>query len=62
MITNPDPRVRTDLFQFLNQYNFAITDNGYFIAYKAVIVKEEAKDEDEGRKEDDEDTEDDTRQ
>jgi len=46
LITNSDPRVRTDLFKFLNQYNFAITDNGYFIAYKAVIVKEESKDED----------------
>lgn len=46
LITNPDPRVRTDLFQFLNEYNFAITDNGYFIAYKAVIVKEESKNED----------------
>ena len=46
LVTNPDPRVRTDLFQFLNHYNFAITDNGYFIAYKAVVVKEKSKDED----------------
>lgn len=46
LITNPDPRVRTDLFEFLKHYSFAITDNGYFIAYKAVIVKENSKDED----------------
>lgn len=46
LVTNPDPRVRTDLFEFLQHYNFGITDNGYFIAYKAVQVKDEAKDED----------------
>lgn len=38
LVTNPDIRVREDLFKFLQTYNFAITDNGYFIAYKAVEV------------------------
>jgi hypothetical protein len=42
LVTNPDERVREDLFKFLQTYNFAITDNGYFIAYKAVEVKESA--------------------
>lgn len=42
LVTNPDPRVREDLFEFLQQYNFVITDNGYFNAYKAVEVKEQA--------------------
>lgn len=44
LVTNPDIRVREDLFEFLQTYNFAITDNGYFIAYKAVEVKEAASD------------------
>jgi len=39
LLTNPDPRVREDLFKFLQEYNFAITDNGYFVAYKAVEAK-----------------------
>jgi hypothetical protein len=43
LVTNPDPRVRNDLFLFLQTYNFAITDNGYFIAYKAVEVKKQAE-------------------
>jgi hypothetical protein len=42
LITNPDTRVREDLFLFLQNYNFSITDNGYFIAYKSVEVKEAA--------------------
>jgi hypothetical protein len=42
LVTNPDPRVREDLFTFLREYNFAITDNGYFNAYKAVEVKQQA--------------------
>ena len=42
LIANPDPRVREDLFEFLQTYNFAITDNGYFVAYKGVEVKEDA--------------------
>jgi len=40
LVTNSDPRVREDLFKFLQEYNFAITDNGYFVAYKAVEVKD----------------------
>jgi hypothetical protein len=42
LVTNPDPRIREDLFLFLQNYNFSITDNGYFIAYKSVEVKEAA--------------------
>ncbi len=41
LITNPDIRVREDLFEFLQNYSFSITDNGYFIAYKAVEIKTE---------------------
>jgi len=44
LVSNPDIRVREDLFEFLQTYNFAITDNGYFVAYKAVEVKEGATD------------------
>lgn len=44
LVSNPDIRVREDLFKFLQTYNFAITDNGYFIAYKAVEVKDAASD------------------
>lgn len=40
LVTNPDTRVREDLFKFLSTYNFALTDYGYFIAYKALLVKE----------------------
>jgi len=36
LMLNPDKQVREDLFKFLTQYDFAITDNGYFIAYKVV--------------------------
>jgi hypothetical protein len=42
LVSNPDTRVRQDLFKFLQEYNFSITDNGYFIAYKALEVKEQA--------------------
>lgn len=38
---NPVERVRLDLFKFLMQYDFGITDKGYFIAYKAVRNLEE---------------------
>lgn len=41
LVTNPDTRVREDLFKFLQTYNFTITDNGYFVGYKAVNIKEE---------------------
>jgi hypothetical protein len=43
LVSNPDARVRQDLFEFLQHYNFSITDNGYFIAYKAVEVKQAAE-------------------
>jgi hypothetical protein len=39
LVINPDTRVREDLFKFLQEFNFSITDNGYFNAYKAVEVK-----------------------
>lgn len=42
LVTNPDPRVREDLFKFLQTYSFSITDNGYFIGYKALEVKLQA--------------------
>lgn len=42
LVTNPDSRVREDLFKFLQNYNFSITDNGYFIGYKALEVKKQA--------------------
>lgn len=43
LVSNPDPRVREDLFTFLQNYSFSITDNGYFIAYKSLEVKEAAE-------------------
>lgn len=36
LMLNPDKRVRDGLFQFLCEYKFAITDNGYFTGYKVV--------------------------
>lgn len=42
LVSNPDARVREDLFVFLQNYNFSITDNGYFIANKALEVKQAA--------------------
>jgi hypothetical protein len=36
LMVNPDKRVRESLFQFLSKFDFAITDNGYFVTYKAV--------------------------
>jgi hypothetical protein len=43
LVSNPDARVRNDLFEFLQHYNFSITDNGYFVVYKAVEVKQAAE-------------------
>lgn len=37
LLLNPDKHVRHSLFKFAEQFNFPITDNGYFIAYKSVI-------------------------
>lgn len=36
LMLNPDKKIRETLFNFLNEYMFAITDNGYFTAYKVV--------------------------
>jgi hypothetical protein len=38
---NPDPRARQDLFEFLEGGDFSITTNGYFVAYRNVVVKNE---------------------
>ncbi len=35
LILNPDTHVREDLFKFMDTYDFPITDNGYFIGYRA---------------------------
>lgn len=43
LMINPDPRVRTSLFDFIKVHDFVITDSGYFIAYKAVIKNKLAK-------------------
>lgn len=40
---NPDPVVRDRLYNFAERYNFPITSEGYFIAYKAVKYKEYLK-------------------
>jgi hypothetical protein len=39
LLSNPDTRVRNDLFEFLVQHKFSITDYGYFTGYKAVKVR-----------------------
>lgn len=36
LLINPDERVRTSLFDFISKHDFAITDNGYMVVYKAV--------------------------
>ena len=36
---NPDPRARHDLFKFLDGGKFTITQGGYFVAYRNVILK-----------------------
>jgi hypothetical protein len=36
LMLNPDKVIRDTLFDFLSQYKFAITDHGYFTAYKVV--------------------------
>jgi hypothetical protein len=39
LLSNPDSRVRNDLFEFLIKYKFSITDYGYFTGYKAVKIR-----------------------
>jgi len=35
LLLNPSTEVREDLFKFMSQYDFPITDSGYFIGYRA---------------------------
>lgn len=35
LLLNPDAHVQKDLFKFMDHYDFPITDNGYFIGYRA---------------------------
>jgi len=39
LVLNPDKAVRAQLFSFLEHNGHPITNNGYFLAYKAVVVK-----------------------
>jgi len=43
LMSNPDKRVRTSLFDFIAVHDFSITTNGYFIAYKYVANNEKKK-------------------
>jgi hypothetical protein len=36
LMLNPAEHVKRDLYNFMDQYEFPLTDSGYFIAYKAV--------------------------
>ena len=38
LMGNPDAQVREDLFKFLSTYDFSITENGNFAAYKTVLT------------------------
>lgn len=44
LMLNPDVKIRQTLFNFLQQYQFAITDNGYFTGYKVVKTYQNAMD------------------
>lgn len=47
LMLNIDKKIRETLFTFLTHYKFAITDNGYFVAYKVVkLFSEGIADED----------------
>jgi len=35
LLLNPDKHVQKDLYKFMDHYDFPITDNGYFIGYRA---------------------------
>lgn len=39
LMLNLDKRIRNDLFDFINQHDFVLTDNGYLIVYKAVDIR-----------------------
>lgn len=36
LLLNPDAQARQDTFKFMSEYDFPITDSGYFIGYRAV--------------------------
>ena len=36
LMLNPDPRIRTVLFDFITSHDFVLTDEGYMVVYKAV--------------------------
>lgn len=38
LMVNPDQYIRENLFNYINNYNLVITNNGYFVAYKAVAI------------------------
>lgn len=40
LMANPDKRVRTDLFKFINTHDFSLTNKGYLVVYKTVDYKE----------------------
>ena len=46
LMVNPDVRVRETLFDFLTKYNFVLTENGYFVTYKAVEIYKSKNDTD----------------
>ncbi len=46
LMTNPDVRVRSSLFEFIKTHDFVLTDSGYMVVYKAVYYKDDEKVED----------------
>jgi len=46
LMINPDKRVRESLFGFIAQHDFALTENGYMVVYKAVEFFDEQNDSD----------------
>jgi hypothetical protein len=47
LMINPDVRVRSSLFDFIQQHDFVLTDRGYMVVYKAVLRKKTEKEVDE---------------
>jgi hypothetical protein len=43
LMINPDKRIREKLFDFIKIHDFALTDNGYMVVYKAVDYKDQNK-------------------
>lgn len=41
LMINPDKRVRESLFDFIKTHDFAVTDKGYMVVYKAVYRKDD---------------------